>query len=118
MDTTIDFDASTSVGQLRLMAVSVGLDSETYVPRRLLPIVRSSPSTTLATNPETHPMVGTRIRATWHPNRFLRETFEGMVLDAVPVSGGTKYRLVVQRDNGCTQRCYTEDTDWTLESIG
>jgi len=41
-----------------------------------------------------------------------------MVLDAVPVTGGTKYRLVVQRDNGCTQRCYTEDTDWTLESIG
>ena len=118
MDTTIDFDASTSVGQLRLMAVSMGLDSEAYVPRRLVPIVQSMPSTTPVAKPQMHPMVGTRIRATWHPSRFLRETFEGIVLDAVPVTGGTKSRLVVQRDSGFTQRCYTEDTDWTLESIG
>ena len=118
MDTTIDFDASTAIGQLRLMAVSMGLDSETYVPRPLPLIVPAITSTFPAAKPHVHPMVGKRIRATWHPTRFLRETFEGNVLDAMPVAGGTSFRLVVQRDNGLTQRCYTEDSHWTLESIG
>ena len=113
MRPSYDFDASTGCGQKRLMAVSMGLDSETYIarPLRSAPAISARPA-----SPPKHPLIGALIRATWRPKLFNAVT-TGEVIRVDPVFSSPSLRLVVLRDDGNEQACYTQDPDWLIEGL-
>lgn len=110
-----DFDGSTSAGQLRLMAVSMGLDSETYITRPLRPrsAAEQEPVPVPVPRADRHPLEGVRVNATWRPGRpAWEELRSGVVVQVSPVAFSDRLRLSVLDDSGNPFRCYTNDPEW------
>ena len=114
-----DFDVSTADGQKRLMAESMGLPSDAYLSK---PVRAARPAETVWPPPyvsDKHPLVGQRIRAedVFTTQQGCNGVTEGEVIAVSKVSFSERLRLSILRDDGTTQRCYTNDPNWLVKVV-
>jgi hypothetical protein len=114
MKNTVNFETATAVGQKRLMAQSMGLDSEAYLRRPLHCGASAEQGKIPSLEPQQYALIGLAIRATWMPKTF-NSVSEGIIIKVDPVYGSESHRLVILKADGSTQRCYTNSADWMIE---
>jgi hypothetical protein len=90
------------------MAVSVGLDSEAYIPRRMPALETTAP---VAREWVGYDLVGRSVAARW---RMGGGEISGTIVAVDRVFLSESLRLVILKPDGLTQRVYTHDQDWDV----